>query len=377
MTAAVARADAVVLVRAAGAPRDLDRPAVRIAVNRGGHLERVARERLRSATLVPVDDNRRLPELLASREVAAIVTDTLEAATFDARAFRVAARLARDRKAYWVAPGREDLAADLDAWLLARERDGTLEHLRAEGSMPRTPCRYRSRSPASWTPWRAGLMVMPEVAAAKRAAGLPSSMPRARPRSSRVPSSARGRRPRSHGRRPSRAARRSARRAPCKRRRRPPRRHARPTRRRSTSLRTPHRRARRRRGAVAREACARLERATPHGATRRPWPIQDAPAASTVGARGRAPRRRRSPRVRRGACRRDRRRRRRDVADARPMIRTTLLFVATATAEILGCYLPWLWLRAGRSPGSCPGRRESRAVRLAADVASGLGGGPH
>lgn len=32
------------------------------------------------------------------------------------------------------------------------------------------------------------------------------------------------------------------------------------------------------------------------------------------------------------------------------MIRTTLLFVATATAEILGCYLPWLWLRAGRSP---------------------------
>jgi len=32
------------------------------------------------------------------------------------------------------------------------------------------------------------------------------------------------------------------------------------------------------------------------------------------------------------------------------MIRTTLLFVVTATAEILGCYLPWLWLRAGSSP---------------------------
>lgn len=27
------------------------------------------------------------------------------------------------------------------------------------------------------------------------------------------------------------------------------------------------------------------------------------------------------------------------------MIRTTLLFVATAVAEILGCYLPYLWLR--------------------------------
>jgi small multidrug resistance family-3 protein len=32
------------------------------------------------------------------------------------------------------------------------------------------------------------------------------------------------------------------------------------------------------------------------------------------------------------------------------MIRTTLLFVLTAGAEILGCYLPFLWLRQDRSP---------------------------
>ena len=31
-------------------------------------------------------------------------------------------------------------------------------------------------------------------------------------------------------------------------------------------------------------------------------------------------------------------------------MRTVLLFVVTALAEIAGCYLPWLWLRAGRSP---------------------------
>jgi small multidrug resistance family-3 protein len=31
-------------------------------------------------------------------------------------------------------------------------------------------------------------------------------------------------------------------------------------------------------------------------------------------------------------------------------IRTVLLFVATAVAEIAGCYLPYLWLRQGRSP---------------------------
>lgn len=32
------------------------------------------------------------------------------------------------------------------------------------------------------------------------------------------------------------------------------------------------------------------------------------------------------------------------------MLRTALLFVLTAVAEIVGCYLPYLWLRAGRSP---------------------------
>ena len=33
-----------------------------------------------------------------------------------------------------------------------------------------------------------------------------------------------------------------------------------------------------------------------------------------------------------------------------PMARTLALFVATAVAEILGCYLPYLWLRCGHSP---------------------------
>ncbi|MCD2511938.1 YnfA family protein [Comamonas endophytica] len=30
-----------------------------------------------------------------------------------------------------------------------------------------------------------------------------------------------------------------------------------------------------------------------------------------------------------------------------PEIKTLLLFAATAVAEIVGCYLPWLWLRHG------------------------------
>ncbi|QHI98251.1 YnfA family protein [Xylophilus rhododendri] len=30
-------------------------------------------------------------------------------------------------------------------------------------------------------------------------------------------------------------------------------------------------------------------------------------------------------------------------------MKTFLLYVATALAEIVGCYLPWLWLKQGRS----------------------------
>ena len=30
-------------------------------------------------------------------------------------------------------------------------------------------------------------------------------------------------------------------------------------------------------------------------------------------------------------------------------MKTLLLYVATALAEIVGCYLPWLWLKQGRS----------------------------
>jgi small multidrug resistance family-3 protein len=32
------------------------------------------------------------------------------------------------------------------------------------------------------------------------------------------------------------------------------------------------------------------------------------------------------------------------------VLRTALLFVLTAVAEIVGCYLPYLWLREGKSP---------------------------
>jgi cyclohexadienyl dehydratase len=174
MTAAVARAEAVMLVRRGEGPLPTW-PAVgrgKIAVNRGGHLERVARAKLPEAELVVVDDNRSLPRLLANREVDAVVTDSLEAATFPGD-FALVQVLSRDRKAYWTAPGRDALADDLDAWLLARERDGTLNRLRVAHLPGARGSELPAESERVVDLAARRLMLMPLVAAAKRAAGLP------------------------------------------------------------------------------------------------------------------------------------------------------------------------------------------------------------
>jgi polar amino acid transport system substrate-binding protein len=197
MTATVARAEAVLAVAGsaedadadgrdggtAAAARGFDRPERTIAVNRGGHLEQVARARFPRARLLPVDDNTSLPALLARGEVDAIVTDTLELAAFEARCaprpdgetacFRVAARLARDRKAYWLPLSQSALAADLDAWLLERERSGWLPALRARllGDAQASPLPAPAAALVEHV--RRRLSLMPAVAAAKHAAGLP------------------------------------------------------------------------------------------------------------------------------------------------------------------------------------------------------------
>ncbi|TMA82385.1 MAG: transporter substrate-binding domain-containing protein [Deltaproteobacteria bacterium] len=221
MTATVARADAVLAVAArastvdsaatagrgaaAQPPAGFDRPARTVAVNRGGHLEQVAHARFPHARIVAVDDNTALPAMLARGDADAIVTDTLELAAFDAACaaapcFRVAARLARDRKAYWLPPGKGALATDLDGWLLERERSGWLPALRARvlravatGALNASPASHDGNSAprdgdaapdASVAPLDAAtaslvedvrrrLTLMPLVAAAKHAAGRP------------------------------------------------------------------------------------------------------------------------------------------------------------------------------------------------------------
>ena len=221
MTATVARTDAVLAVAAhastvdsaasagrgaaAQPPAGFDRPARTIAVNRGGHLEQVTRARFPHARIVAVDDNTALPAMLARGDADAIVTDTFELAAFDAACaaapcLRVVARLARDRKAYWLPPGKGALATDLDGWLLERERSGWLPALRARilraiatGALNASPASHDGNSAprdgnaapdASVAPLEAStaslvedvrrrLTLMPLVAAAKHAAGRP------------------------------------------------------------------------------------------------------------------------------------------------------------------------------------------------------------
>ena len=153
-------------------------------MNRGGHLERVARSRLPRATVVTLDDNRSLPVVLASGRVDGVVTDSLELQSFDAHGgarVRVALVLSEDRKAYWVSPREAGLAASLDGWLAAREDDGTLARLRSEHL-------GAAGDPARGQPEDAAalgvvdlvgrrLLLMPEVAEAKRVAGLPVDVP--------------------------------------------------------------------------------------------------------------------------------------------------------------------------------------------------------
>ena len=136
MTMPVARTEAVLVVPA-GTPRfDLARngAGLRVAVNHGGHMERIARSMLPAAGIEPVDDNRSLADLLARGRVDAVVIDAAELASFypdpDGQMPQVAAVLSRDRKAWWVTRGDPALADDLDAWIAEREADGTLPALR-------------------------------------------------------------------------------------------------------------------------------------------------------------------------------------------------------------------------------------------------------
>jgi len=130
-TAPVAESGAVVLVPAASplrAESDLERQGLRLAVNAGGHLETVARARFPAADIHALSDNTAVPEELVRGTADAVLTDSVEALRWQHALppTRALGPLTRDRKAWLVASGERELARTLDAWLLAREADGSL-----------------------------------------------------------------------------------------------------------------------------------------------------------------------------------------------------------------------------------------------------------
>lgn len=181
-TVPVAESGAVALVRDAGLASEvaLAQPGLAIAVNAGGHLERVARARFPNAAIAALPSNAAVRDAFAGGTVPAVVTDTLEAPAWRALApgSEQVGPLTRDVKAYWLPADRAALAAELDAWLLDREADGTLARLRMHW-LGAEHARRRSTLPALAlvAALAERLALMPAVAEAKRAAGLPVYAP--------------------------------------------------------------------------------------------------------------------------------------------------------------------------------------------------------
>jgi len=141
----------------------------RVGVNRGGALERWARGHFAAAEIVAVDRNRSLPELLARGDVDAIVTDRFELASFRRDGFEEHCEPPTERKVYWVAPARaRDLGPRLDDWIARNEP--AIAELRARwlgGALPRSEADHLLDLVAR------RLALMPAVAGAKAARGLP------------------------------------------------------------------------------------------------------------------------------------------------------------------------------------------------------------
>ncbi len=183
-TTPVDSSGAVAIVRGDGpiSLAALDAAGQRIVVNRGGHLERVARARFGAAQVIAAPSNDAVMELFLSLGLDAAISDSREAPLWLARAsgLRVLGPFTSDRKAYLLAAHATPLAAALDAWLLARGADGRLAAIRARHRDPSSEpagAEIATPLPSVLAAIDERLALMPLVAEAKRASGGPIEVP--------------------------------------------------------------------------------------------------------------------------------------------------------------------------------------------------------
>ena len=178
-TRPIVRVGAVVVLKpgVATSLAALDVSTRRIGVNAGGYLEKLARRLFRRAQIVPIPDNRALAAELREGRVDALMSDELEASMFRRLVPETVllGPLTNDRKAYLARDPA--LARELDAWLRAREIDGSLAGLRARLLGPAWGARHSALASdldALLAAIELRLAFMPAVAQAKEGRGLPT-----------------------------------------------------------------------------------------------------------------------------------------------------------------------------------------------------------
>jgi cyclohexadienyl dehydratase len=151
----------------------LDRPGLRVVVNKGGHLEHVARALLHAADLRAIADNDAVRAAFASGEADAVMTNTFEAPRWAAEApgAEQVGPLTEDVTAIWLRVDRAGLADRLDAWLLDEEESGRLATLRTRWLGPGAGPPAAAPVSAILAATAERLALMPFVAAAKQHSG--------------------------------------------------------------------------------------------------------------------------------------------------------------------------------------------------------------
>jgi cyclohexadienyl dehydratase len=152
---------------------DLEQPGVRLSVNRGGHLERVAKSRFPRAAFDVVEKNENLFARVTAKAADAAISDSAEARFAAGPEFTALGPFTHDRKALYVSLDAAPLARFVDQWIFRHEEDSSLQKLRRKWLGSPDPVLFHPYLEAVAADVELRFQVMPSVAAAKRATGAP------------------------------------------------------------------------------------------------------------------------------------------------------------------------------------------------------------